>query len=282
MGESSEIVDLGDGTQSSIDATMDIAVIKELFTHLLEIGHTTGLLKPSDMTAYERMLAGAPTYQTNEWGAPREWLHDDFPDNDLHRHQSHLYPMFPGLEFARRDEVTMEIYRRGALRRMTVGLSYQTSWSLIQNANTMARVKDAELALESLNLIAMSCLMRNLFTTHNDWRGSGIGLEMPTPPFQIDANTGWPSAVQEMLLFSDKDRIDLLPALPLTWKKGNFGPLHTRCGVAIDLSWDRAIGGHATLRASRPTSFALFLPDGSRQDAVMNVGEVFELAFPLI
>ncbi|MFC5406166.1 glycosyl hydrolase family 95 catalytic domain-containing protein [Cohnella soli] len=275
-------IELGDGTQSAIDATMDIAVIKELFTNLLAIGDATSLVSVSDMAAYKRMLDGAPAYQINEWGAPREWLHEDFPDNDLHRHQSHLYPMYPGLEHARRDEATTEIYRRGAVRRMTVGLSCQTSWSLVQNANMMARVKEAELALESLNLIAKSCLMRNLFTTCNDWRGSGIGLEFPLAPFQLDANAGWSSAVQEMLLFSDAERVELLPALPPKWERGQIGPLHTRCGISVELSWDRdANEASVILLASRDTSYRLVMPDGGQRTITMKAGDVQKSAFGL-
>ena len=103
--------DVGDPTQASINAAMDVAIIREVFTHLLAIGRDTGLLDGEEAARYERMLAGSPEYQLNEYGAPREWLHPDFPDNDLHRHQSHLYPMFPGLEKARRSPEDDAAYR---------------------------------------------------------------------------------------------------------------------------------------------------------------------------
>ena len=282
LGNDTAINDLSDGTQSSIDSAMDIAVIKELFNNLIEIGSTTDLISAEDMLNYKKMLDGAIAYQTNEHGAPREWMHEDFPDNDLHRHQSHLYPVFPGLELARKDEETTAIYRRGALRRMTVGLSWQSSWSLIHNANTMARVKDGELALESLNLISKSCIMRNLFTTHNDWRGSGICLEMGMAPFQIDANTGWSAAVQEMLLFSDPKRIDLLPALPKMWNEGSIGTMNTRCGVDVNIKWNvKESLGSATLSAIRVTTFKLYLPDGGSKEVTLEKGEEVTVNFKL-
>jgi len=274
--------DVGDGTQSAIDSAMDVAVIRELFGHLLKIGHTTDLIPEEAMKAYEAMIKGAPAYLTNEWGAPREWLHEDFPDNDLHRHQSHLYPMFPGLERTRESTAATNVYRRGALRRMTVGLSHQTSWSLIQNAHTMARAGEGEFAWESLNLISKSCIMNNLFTTHNDWRGSGIGLELPMAPFQIDANTGWTSAVQEMLLFSDTERLDLLPALPKAWAKGSIGPLRTRCGVDVDIRWDHHEHfGTVRLTAGRETAFTVFYPDGTNASFSWRQGDTAEVRFVL-
>ena len=280
LGDSNANNDLSDGTQSSIDATMDISVIKELFRHLIEIGGATELLPEDELADYRKILYGTPDYETNEWGAPREWLHKDFPDNDLHRHQSHLYPVFPGLELSRADSRTIEIYHKGAIRRMTVGLSWQTSWSLIQNAHTMARVKDGELAWESLSLITKSCVMRNLFTTHNDWRGSGIGLEFPMAPFQIDANIGWASAVQEMLLYSNTDRVDLLPALPKAWTKGSIGTMKTRCGVDVHITWDQSQNiGNALLCAIRETAFTLYYPDGNYEEFDQMAGENAQVEF---
>ena len=282
LGDSSAIHDLGDGTQSSIDATMDIAVIKELFGNLIEIGCTTDLIADDIMAGYYKVLEGALPYRTNEWGAPREWQHEHFPDNDLHRHQSHFYPMYPGLELARANKETAEIYHKGALRRMTVGLSYQTSWSLIQNAHTMARVRDGEMAWESLNLISKSCIMRNLFTTHNDWRGSGICVDFSMAPFQIDANIGWSSAIQEMLLFSDSNRIDILPALPKAWGKGYIVTMKTRCGVNVDITWDQEHKkGLTKLLATRDVTFNLYLPDENFREIVLKDGESLEIKFDL-
>ena len=44
------------------------------------------------------MLTRIPPYQINKDGAVREWMHPLFDDNYHHRHQSHLYPVFPGTE----------------------------------------------------------------------------------------------------------------------------------------------------------------------------------------
>lgn len=267
--------------QTSINATMDIAVIKEVFSHLIELSSTVNV-DGEDILRWKRFLAGAPEYQINEFGAPREWLHEDFPDNDLHRHQSHLYPVFPGLELARSNEKTLEAYRQGGIRRMTVGLSHQTSWSLAQNANLMARVKDSENALKSLSLIARSTIMENLFTVHNDWRGMGICLEMPSAPFQIDANMGWTAAVQEMLVFSDKNRIDILPALPKEWKKGRIGDISTRAGANVYIEWDiNENQGKVVLTAAFDTRFELFLPNNQIFDIKLKKGKCKTITYKM-
>ena len=273
--------ELSEEMQTAIDAAMDVAVIKEVFAHLIELGSITGASN-EDMSLWERFLKGAPEYEVNEYGAPREWLHEDFSDRDLHRHQSHLYPVFPGLELARSDDKTMQTYRKGGMRRMTVGLAHQTSWSLAQNANLMARVGDAENALKSLSLISRSTLLNNLFTVHNDWRGMGICLEMASAPFQIDANMGWTAAVQEMLLFSNIDRIDILPALPRQWGEGQIGPLATRAGVNVIINWSIAANtGKVELKALRDTWFHLYLPGNQAIELslISNENKVIDFKF---
>lgn len=251
-----------DSTQSSIDAAMDIAIIKEVFCHLIELGKITGAAE-AELVKWQKILDGAPAYKYNADQSPREWENDDFPDNEFHRHQSHLYPVFPGSELARAGEITQR-YRLGALKRLTLGLEAQTSWSFAQGANLFARCGDAANAHKCLGLIAKSTLCENLFTLHNDWRDMGVSLGMPSAPFQIDANMGWTAAVQEMLLYSGKDRIDILPALPKQWQKGSIGPLGTRCGANVKLAWDKtAKTAEVELTAVYDTAFDLYLPDGT-------------------
>ncbi|KAL5224602.1 hypothetical protein ABZP36_011241 [Zizania latifolia] len=58
------------------------------------------------------------------------------------------------------------------------------------------------------------------------------------PPFQIDANFGFPAALSEILVQSTRSDLYLLPALPRDrWSQGCVKGLMARGGVTINISW---------------------------------------------
>ncbi|MDF7825469.1 glycoside hydrolase N-terminal domain-containing protein [Pontiellaceae bacterium B12227] len=252
--------------ETAMNATMDFALAKEVLTHLVESG--------DDVEHWQAMLDKIPPYQINEDGAICEWMHAFFEDNYAHRHQSHIYPVFPGLEVTRESDPELyDAFEVAIRKRLEIGIGSQTGWSLAHMANVYARMGEGDDALNCLSLLARACVMNNFYTTHNDWRNSGIGVPMHLAPYQIDANFGWTAAVQEMLLFSVPGKITVLPAISKDWKTGSVKGLLARGGVEVSIDWNVAEKIEVRATARTDQSVMLSTPYGESVELELEAGK---------
>ena len=225
----------------SINATMDFALLKELLTNLVSIVEQNKLDEPK-LSIWKEMLRKIPPYQVNEDGAIKEWMHEDFLDNYMQRHLSHIYPLFPGREInSDNNKELFKAVKTAVNKRLNIGLTEQTGWSFAHMANIYARLGDGDSLFNALGLITRFCMNDNLFTFHNDNRNMGATLTYlyaKRRPFQIDANMGFTAAIYEMFLFSDGNKIKVFPALPSALKHGSVKGLLAMGGTKIDVSWN--------------------------------------------
>lgn len=248
----------------TVNATMDVAIARELLTNLCAASRELGVDRDG-IARWESLLARLPEYRANADGALREWLDDRLPDNYHHRHLSHLYGLFPGMEItAEGDTALFEAAKTAVEKRLVVGLNSQSGWSLMFMAGIYARLGEGERGRECLELLTRSCVGPNLFTYHNDWRAQGLTLYWGAGravPFQIDANMGFSAAVLEMLAFSKPGLVRLLPAMPRDWARGEARGLRCRGGLTLDVRWDRkARRVEATLKADRAQELTVKFP----------------------
>ena len=226
-----------------INPTMDFALLKELLTNLIEGADILNTDKDK-VDEWKKMLSRIPEYEINEDGAIKEWLHKDFLDNYHHRHQSHIYPLFPAYEVGKDDGEIFEAMKVAVEKRLVIGLREQTGWSLAHMANIYARLKDGEGLKKCLDLLLRFCTGENLFTYHNDWRNMGVTLKYThagKAPFQIDANMGFNAAIYEMLLYSAPNgKLEILPALPSEFKSGEVKGLKTQIGADVSIKWNES------------------------------------------
>jgi alpha-L-fucosidase 2 len=257
------IPDIAGGTRPTMNPTMDIAVCREVLTNLIAACAELHLTD-EPVARWQSMCARLPEYAINEDGAMCEWLHPKLKDNYHHRHQSHVYPLFPGSEFTK--EHTPELFeacRVAVEKRLVIGIKSQTGWSLAHMANIYARLGEGDRALECLDLLTRSCLGVNLLTYHNDWRHQGITDDFGggLPPFQIDANFGLTAAVQEMLLFSVPGLVKILPALPRRWGTGTIDGLLCRGGIRVSIHWNSTLQQiHLSLTSRTAQTITLNFP----------------------
>lgn len=243
---------------TAINATMDLAIVKEFFSNLEKLTSICGCHEDK-RPLWRKVIDSIPPYQINDEGAIKEWQAEGFEDNYNHRHLSHIYPVFPGTEINSVDNrEELEGYKKAvALRKIDA----QTGWSMAHMAAIYARFEEGERAMESLDNMAKACLLSNFFTLHNDFRGMGITLDMDPAPVQLDAIMGYVNGVQEMLFYAEKDLIKLLPALPKKLSHGEARRFRYACG-SVDMSWDiEKASFHAKIRAIFDHKVRIKLPE---------------------
>ncbi|MGL1891189.1 MAG: glycoside hydrolase family 95 protein [Spirochaetaceae bacterium] len=223
----------------TINATMDIALCKELLNNLIQGSSLCGVYK-ENISNWLDVLNKLPGYTINKDGAISEWVHDGFNDNYHHRHVSHIYPFFPGNEISLGDEMIPSI-ETAVDKRFEIGMREQTGWSLVHQSNIYARLGRGDRALECLDILKEYCTGINLFTYHNDWRDRGVCMTKPEGfnkrVFQIDANLGYPAAIMEMLVHSSLGKITLLPGLPSKMKEGEISGILCRGNILLNMKW---------------------------------------------
>lgn len=227
-------------TQSAwhINATMEIAVCKEVLSNLVAACEELGI-DTEGVKRWRGMLAKLPDYMINEDGALKEWTHTELRDNYGHRHLSHLYPLFPGLEVS--EERQPELFKacRRAMEEKFHGEGL-VSFTCALNACVYSRLGDGQTALRELELLAKSqYMLPNLSTL------VGTGY----PVMQMETSSGVSAAILEMLLYSEPGMIKLLPALPKAWSNGCITGLRARGGFEVNIDWKDGRLGQAVVRS---------------------------------
>jgi hypothetical protein len=209
-----------------INASMDIAVCREVLANLIQVCETLGIDADS-VPKWKAMLAKLPPYLLEPDGTMKEWAWPTLQERYSHRHISHLYGAWPGDEID--PDRTPQLARAAMMadrRRVPERLA---AHGRCHRALVGARLKDSFMVdTELRQLIEQGYVGTTLRCSHDPYA-------FPMP----DAQGGIQTIIMEMLAYSRPGVIEVLPALPPSLVKGSINGMLARTFARIDkLAWD--------------------------------------------
>lgn len=251
--------------------TMDMQILRDLFANTIKAAELLGM----DETLRKQLAAARQRLAPNQIGGEgqlQEWLEDwdlRAPER-RHRHVSHLYGLYPGRDIHRRD--TPE-FAAAVKKSLELRGDKATGWATAWRIALWTHLGDGDHAFEILkHLLSPELTYPNMFDAH--------------PPFQIDGNFGGAASIAEMLMQSrlgtvstatnprPATEIELLPALPTSWPTGSVKGLRARGGFEVDVTWQDAKLGQASIR-SRNGGSAQLRYGAVTRDVKLSKGETF-------
>ncbi|XP_072971528.1 alpha-L-fucosidase 2 [Typha angustifolia] len=254
----------------SYSTTMDIAIIREVFSAVISSSEVLGKTNTDLIEQIKKALSRLPPTKVARDGSIMEWA-QDFEDPEVHhRHLSHLFGLFPGhtISIKKTPELCKaaanSLYKRG-----DIGPGWSTTWKMALWARLHNSEHAYKMVRQLINLVDPDHesdfeggLYSNLFTAH--------------PPFQIDANFGFTAAISEMLVQSTEQDLYLLPALPRDkWPTGCVKGLKARGGATASICWKKGELHEALLWTGNQTSLRRLHYRGNTTTVTISRGNIY-------
>ncbi len=214
---------------SVANAAIDISACNSNLQMLIDV--MKSIDENADTSYWEDLMSKVPEYLYDESGAIKEWAAAEFEENNLHRHLSHLYCVWPMFETQDNEQLKKACEQAIANR----ASENQASHALVHRALIGARLKDSDTVTSSLVGLTNNWIYYDsLMTNHDTNRWSC---------YCTDFAIGYLGIINESLIYSYTGEIEMLPALPSGFTNGEIKGIRTRTRAVVDsLKWNLETG----------------------------------------
>jgi len=213
--------------------TMSQAIVYDLFDIADKSAKILGIKDEFTDKISERL----PHILTHTVGSKGQLLEFDKEYDEVephHRHNSHLYGLYPGESIT--TGATPEI-ANACRRTLELRGDESTGWSMVWRIILWNKLKDGDHALKLLKN------QLNFVTPTDEINYDFGGGTYPNmfdahPPFQIDGNFGVVAGIAQFFLQCEDGKIYILPALPTEYKNGYIKGLKAKGNVTVDITFE--------------------------------------------
>ena len=214
-------------------------------------------------------IAQLPPIQLRANGAIREWFEDFEEAHPNHRHTSHLLALYPFSQITlEKTPELAEAARKTIENRLSAENWEDTEWSRANMICMYARLKDAQEAYKSVQLLQGKLSRENLMTVSP---GGIAGAEGDI--YSFDGNPAGTAGMAEMLIQNHEGYVEFLPCLPVEWKDGSFKGLCLKGGAEATAEWTNAVINKASLKATVDQVLKVKVPQGKKYRVLLNSKE---------
>ena len=197
-----------------------------------------------------------------------------------HRHHAQLMAIYP-LGLLSPDNISDKNIITNSLRHLEkMGTRLWCGYSFSWAACLYARAKEADNAAKMLNIFAGNFVSVNSFHLNGDQKG-GEYSDFKYRPFTLEGNFAFAQGLQEMLIQSYNEYIEVFPAIPSDWKDVEFKTLRTEGAFLVSAKKQHGVVEQVQLVAEKGGTtklklpFKTFIASVKKNCVVKNTGDGF-------
>lgn len=232
----------------------DLSLAKFLFKAASEVSKANG--KIDESKHWTEILSQLPGYEINETGftvAPGSNL------TSSHRHMSQYMAIYPLDLLDVNQEKDKTIIDNSLKRLEEIGTRAWCGYSFSWMASLYARAYQADKAVKQLEIFASNFCSPNSFHLNGDQKG-GQYSGFTYRPFTLEGNFAFAQGVQELLLQSRSNYIQVFPAVPRSWQNVTFNNLRTEGAFLVSGVKENGVPTRVKIYAEKAGLLRIKLP----------------------